>query len=100
MTQKQQILNHLRKGPITTWKAMQLYGVPPWLDSDRPVLAGGGGGGMMRYHIVRITIERYIRLYSFVLRDGHTGRRYSVSQCKDRLGMGSFDTLDNLAGVV
>jgi len=78
----------------------------------------------MRYHIVRITIERYILLYSFaadsleeamkvtvdrrwstpssahVLRDGHTGRRYSVSQCKDRLGMGSFDTLDNLAGVV
>jgi len=78
----------------------------------------------MRYHIVRITIERYIRLYSFdadaleeamkiavdrrwstpssahVLRDGHTGRRYSVAECKERLGMGSFDTLDNLGGLV
>jgi len=27
MTQKEQILKHLRKGPITTWKAMNLYGV-------------------------------------------------------------------------
>jgi len=35
-----------------------------------------------------------------VLRDGHTGRRYSVAECKERLGMGSFDTLDNLGGLV
>jgi len=41
MTQKQQILNHLRKGPITTWKAMNLYGVMRLSERIRELSADG-----------------------------------------------------------